>query len=471
MPILRAEKSERRPARLFVRHAACFTGSMSTVVLSAASPRYPALERIAGELARALAAVGETEVRTFELAGLPLAHCLGEFDCWARSPGTCRAKDAENEIAKAVHDASRVVLLDAVTFGGHSSTVKRAQDRLLCLLSPFFEKRALLTHHAARYEKAPSFHAVGWMPRIDEAEVETFLGLADANAINLISPRVGAVVVDDTSSPEARVDALTGMLVSEEVPGARLVDRASLRAALFEAAKGDFSTEAMRAPARVAFLVGSAKPKGTSVSERLASAMAQRFEQEGVGSEVHFVADLQHENTRTSAELEALASADLLVLVAPLYWDALPALTTSALERIATVRAAGPKRGKLAALVNCGFPEPEHARTALRIVCHFAARAHYHLAGGLALGAGGMVGEGPIDAQRGPMEHVKKALDSAVHALARGENVPEAAIEGMADKAMAESLYRFLGGLGWRYQAHKNGIPQSALTARPFDTE
>jgi hypothetical protein len=199
--------------------------------------------------------------------------------------------------------------------------------------------------------------------------------------------------------------------------------------------------------------------------------MAQRFEHEGVGSEVHFVADLQHENTRTSAELEALASADLLVLAAPLYWDALPALTTLALERIATVRAAGPKRGKLAALVNCGFPEPEHARTALRIVCHFAARAHYHLAGGLALGAGGMVGEGPIDAQRGPMEHVKKALDSAVHALARGENVPEAAIEGMADKAMAESLYRFLGGLGWRYQAHKNGIPQSALTARPFDTE
>jgi multimeric flavodoxin WrbA len=444
---------------------------MSTVVLSAASPRYPSLERISGELSQALAAIGETEVRTFDLASMPLAHCLGEFDCWAKSPGACRAKDAETEIAKAVHDASRVVLLDAVTFGGHSSTLKRAQDRLLCLLSPFFEKRALLTHHAARYDKAPSLHAVGWMPRIDEAEVETFLQLADANAINLISPRVGAVVVDDTSSPEARIDALQGVLVSEEVPGARLVDRASLRAALFEAAKGEYSTEQMLAPSRVAFLVGSSKPKGTSVSERLAASMAQRFEREGLGSEVHFVAELQHENARTSAELEAIASADLLVLVTPLYWDALPALTTLALERIAALRASGPKRGKLAALVNCGFPEPEHARVALRIACHFASRAHYHLAGGLALGAGGMVGEGPIDTQRGPMDHVKRALDSAVHALARGENIPEAAIEGMADKAISDALYRFLGGLGWRYQAYKNGIPQSSLTARPLDTQ
>ena len=52
---------------------------------------------------------------------------------------------------RAIHDADRVVMLDAVTFGGHSYTMKRAQDRLICLISPFFEKRASLTHHEARY--------------------------------------------------------------------------------------------------------------------------------------------------------------------------------------------------------------------------------------------------------------------------------------------------------------------------------
>jgi hypothetical protein len=41
----------------------------------------------------------------------------------------------------------------------------------------------------------------------------------------------------------------------------------------------------------------------------------------------------------------------------------------------------------------------------------------------------------------------------------------------MADKAISDALYRFLGGLGWRYQAYKNGIPQSSLTARPLDTQ
>ncbi len=32
---------------------------------------------------------------------------------------------------QAIHDASQLVLLDAVTFGGHSYTLKRAQDRLI----------------------------------------------------------------------------------------------------------------------------------------------------------------------------------------------------------------------------------------------------------------------------------------------------------------------------------------------------
>ncbi len=137
---------------------------MSTVILSAAAPERPALQTIHGLLLDALSRAGEAESRTFDLATTTLACCQGEFDCWVKTPGVCRAHDAEAEIVQAIHDADRLVMLDAVTFGGYSFTVKRALDRLICLLSPFFRKHAALTHHEARYARLPRLVALGWMP-------------------------------------------------------------------------------------------------------------------------------------------------------------------------------------------------------------------------------------------------------------------------------------------------------------------
>lgn len=65
---------------------------------------------------------------------------------------------------------------------------------------------------------------------------------------------------------------------------------------------------------------------------------------------------------------------------------------------------------QFAALVNCGFPEPEHTRTAFSIGRHFAAAAGYTWSGGLPLGGGGAINSAtPLDLQHGPAEHVKRA--------------------------------------------------------------
>ena len=160
----------------------------------------------------------------------------------------------------------------------------------------------------------------------------------------------------------------------------------------------------------------------------------------------------------------------LFVLVTPLYVDAFPALATHALECIATARSGSPAPAQFAAIVNCGFPEPEHIRTALRIARHFAAAAHYDWAGGLPLGAGGTVNpRTPLDAQRGPTTHVTSALDLAAPCLARGEAIATDAIEQMAASPMPDTVYRLMGDLGWRYQVYKNGLAQAALRARPLD--
>jgi hypothetical protein len=62
-----------------------------------------------------------------------------------------------------------------------------------------------------------------------------------------------------------------------------------------------------------------------------------------------------------------------------------------------------------------------------------------------------------------------EALDLAVPALAAGNVVPREAIEAMARAPMPDAFYRLMGDLGWRWQAHQNGVPQKELHARPLD--
>ncbi len=235
------------------------------------------------------------------------------------------------------------------------------------------------------------------------------------------------------------------------------------------AAAGAPSAASAAVPRSAALVVGSAKTRGTSVSENIARALADRLETNGVPTTLHAATDFVGEG-RAATAAHAVAEADLFVLVTPLYVDALPALATHALECVARARADAATPARFAAVINCGFPEPEHNRTALRIARHFAASAHYHWAGGLPLGGGGAVNPGvPLDALHGPAEHVKKALDLAAPCLARGEVVPSAAIEQMAASPMPDMAYRLMGDAGWRYQAHKNGLAQAALRARPLD--
>jgi len=439
---------------------------MSSVILSAASARLPALERLVGLTRAALLASGESEVRIVELATMQLAYCQGEFDCWVKTPGLCRAHDEEHDIVQAVHDADRLVLIDPVTFGGHGFLLKRAQDRMIGLINPFFEKRAALTHHGSRYDRPASFYALGWLPRPDAEQSRTWSELADANALNMVAPRVGSVVVDDTT-PESWPAAIAEMLASTERPGSRITQRAPLRTALLEAARATTSTVA---PIRTAaIVVGSAKVKGTSVSENLARALATRLERVSIEPRLHFATEFIHEGTTAHTAARAIAASDLFVLVSPLYVDSLPALATHALELIAEARAELTAPAKFVLLMNCGFPEPEQNRTVLRIGAHFARAAGYQWAGGLALGGGGVVDPRvAIDAQYGPREHIKRALDVAVAGLAKGGVVPEEASVAMAESPLPDLAYRVMGDLGWRQLAWKQGVAQRELRARPL---
>lgn len=228
----------------------------------------------------------------------------------------------------------------------------------------------------------------------------------------------------------------------------------------------------MNAPKNALFLIGSAKPAGESTSEALATYLAQRLEQHGVATTTVHVARALRTETRTQELLKAVDAADLFVLAFPLYVDTLPYLSIAALERIAAHRQAqpSPQPAAFLAIANCGFPEAEHNATVLAICQQFADVAGFAWAGGLALGAGGAI-NGQALAQAGGMaRNVVQALALTAAALATGEPVPAEAPALLARPMMPLRVYTFMGDLGWRLQARRNGVYRQ-LRARPFQSQ
>jgi hypothetical protein len=161
---------------------------------------------------------------------------------------------------------------------------------------------------------------------------------------------------------------------------------------------------------------------------------------------------------------------DLFVVATPVYVDSLPHLVTRTFERLAASRQrTRPSRPcAFVALVNCGFPETGQCDTAIAITRAFAHRAEFDWAGGLALGEGGAIDGHSLEELGGLTKNVRASLDAAAAALLAGTPVPQEVIERIGRPLMPVSLYTFLGNVGWKRRARRNGV-QSKIAARPFD--
>ncbi|MDD5502317.1 MAG: NAD(P)H-dependent oxidoreductase [Candidatus Thermoplasmatota archaeon] len=128
------------------------------------------------------------QVDAYTLREMRIPDCTGCFCCWTKTPGECIVKDKSANIARSVVNSDIVFFLSPVTFGGYSSELKKALDRIIGVVSPFFETINKETHHRARYEKYPGIIAIGAMGREDREEENNFRAIAGRNALNLHSP-------------------------------------------------------------------------------------------------------------------------------------------------------------------------------------------------------------------------------------------------------------------------------------------
>ena len=231
---------------------------------------------------------------------------------------------------------------------------------------------------------------------------------------------------------------------------------------------------------RVVLLVGSARPSGTGNSEAIGSYLLARLAEGGMDTEVLHVSRTQRPE-KERLLLQAVDEADLFVLSLPLYVDALPYLVTRCAERIAAHRQAQaepqqelpqPQSKRSAVrflpLVNCGFPEWEHTRTALEICQVFAREAGFEWMGGLGYGGGEAIKGRPLEELGGQTRSLRQGLDLAAEALLAGRTVPEEAQALLARPFVPSRLYTAIGTIGWLRAARRQGTLRR-LRDRPLE--
>ena len=189
---------------------------MKAVVLNGSEKGDNALNSVYEIIVDELKGIG-WKVDTFILHDTEIASCLGCFGCWVKTPGICVIDDAGRDVAMAVIQSDLAVFLTPVTFGGYSSELKKAVDRLIPLISPFFMKIKGEVHHKPRYERYPSLIVVGVLSHPDEESERIFKTLVSRNAINLHCPAHAGGVVLSSQSPEKIREKIQTLLTKVEV--------------------------------------------------------------------------------------------------------------------------------------------------------------------------------------------------------------------------------------------------------------
>ena len=218
---------------------------------------------------------------------------------------------------------------------------------------------------------------------------------------------------------------------------------------------------------QVLLLVGSAKLT-RSTSETMGTYLIDNLQNRGYNVETLFT----HKFLKSDcwdALLSSVNKADIIILAFPLFIDCLPYPVIKSLEYIAEHRLSksNMKEQRLLCIANCGFPEASHNDTALAICRQFANEVEFKWAGGLALGAGEVINGQPLFKVKRMARNVIKALDMTAESLARGNPIPQKAIDSMTKPLIPRWLYLIVGPLRWKREAKNNGVYKTIMD-RPY---
>lgn len=128
------------------------------------------------------------------LKEIEIKPCMGCYACWIKTPGKCIIDDYGRELVSEMINSQLIVYLTPVVYGGYSPELKKALDRIIPLLLPFFKKIKGEIHHPKRYETYPEVLVLGITNQENLEEKIIFNELIGRNALNWYSSFKGRVI-------------------------------------------------------------------------------------------------------------------------------------------------------------------------------------------------------------------------------------------------------------------------------------
>lgn len=219
-------------------------------------------------------------------------------------------------------------------------------------------------------------------------------------------------------------------------------------------------------------LVGSPKGK-KSASNNIASYIEDGFHKNEVETEKVFVARYKKPDKLKELLKKAFES-ELIVIVAPLYFDSIPALTIRFMEEFSIYKKSLPKtQQKLMAVFNCGFPEPYQNDVAIKICENFASQTDMEWIGGIAVGMGPSVENKSLKDAGMPAKNLREGLDMIIDSISNNETVPHEAISTASKLSLPLFLVKFAyvhlsKSLYWKKRVKDKDIIKK-MYDRPYD--
>ena len=344
--------------------------------------------------------------------------CVGCFGCWVKEPGVCVIKDGYEKMGALIHKADEVTVISRYTYGGFSSFVKNVFDRSIGLVLPYFEIYENEMHHKKRYPE-------------DKPITFIFRGSGFTDA--------------DKNSAKAYVEAVCRNL------------RGYVKNIMFEERKGQTSETDINSET---YKIDPEKTVMLNCSLRGDKANSRKFLERvssGIKGEVVKI-NLSAYLNRNDELLDILGQAGKIVFSMPLYVDGIPSACLRIMEAMEKYGYEGNKSVYI--ISNMGLYESSQLKNLMSMFKNWCEKCGFVYGGGVAIGAGEMIGSVMASTDKGPAKNAAEALDKLACAVDTSSVIEDNYVDPYR---FPRFLYMFAANSGWPKAGKLNGLRRSEL--------
>ncbi|WP_022764067.1 flavodoxin family protein [Butyrivibrio sp. XPD2006] len=354
--------------------------------------------------------------------------CVGCFGCWLKTPGQCVIKDGYDRMGALIHQADELVVMSKYTYGGFSSFVKNVFDRSIGWVLPYFTIVDNEMHHRKRYPEDKKITVIfrgNDLTKEDQADAKRYVEAVCRNFYG---------VIKDIRFDELKTEVAKDISIEE-------IEREEANVVAFN---------------KTILLNASLRGENSNTGKFL-----EKLEG-SIGEDVEII-NLSAYINRPDELVKALLPVKRIVLGMPMYVDGIPSALLKIMEMLEKTHSAEDK--KIYAVVNMGFYESRQIRNALKQVRKWSEKCGFSYCGGLAIGAGEMMGSliKSINGANGPVKNVVEAIETLAGVIKSSSAIDD--IYADAYK-FPRSAYMFMAGMGWPKAAKQNGLKKKDLLKR-----